>query len=82
MHHATVLGGTLFNTDSSAAPQIPLCMSEDAGIEPSTVATSALIVALTIWLDLIHVFNFTIYMELTAESTPTNVQLLASKHCS
>jgi hypothetical protein len=32
---------TLFNTALSAAPQIPL-LSEDAGIEPRTVATSAL----------------------------------------
>jgi hypothetical protein len=32
----------LFNTDLSAAPQIPLV--EDAGIKPRTVATSALAV--------------------------------------
>jgi hypothetical protein len=32
---------TLFNTASSAAPQIPN-VSEDAGIEPRTVATLAL----------------------------------------
>jgi hypothetical protein len=34
--------GSVFNTASSAAPQIPLF--EDAGIEPRTVATSALAV--------------------------------------
>jgi hypothetical protein len=33
---------TVFNTASSAAPQIP--DSEDAGIEPMTVATSAMAV--------------------------------------
>jgi hypothetical protein len=33
----------VFNTASSAAPQIPL-VSEDAGIDPRTVATSALAV--------------------------------------
>jgi hypothetical protein len=38
---------TLFNTASSAAPQTPL--SEDPGIEPRTVATSALAVRRSIY---------------------------------
>ncbi len=46
---------TQLNTDLPAAPQIPLC-SEDAGIEPRTVATLALAVGRSIAarLDLIH----------------------------
>jgi hypothetical protein len=44
---------TLFNTASSAAPQIST-ESEDAGIEPRTVTTSAMAVRLSTRLHLIH----------------------------
>ncbi len=50
---------TIFNTASSDAPDFTV--SEDAGIEPRTVATTALADALTTQLDLIRYLDLILY---------------------